>query len=158
MSNHLPRIPLHWQSEDVRKAASQGSDSWETFRPHQVHDVEYNYQSDDRPNTHMMSIIRRYPDGTLDYEWAKNMVVDALHNEYYEGACLPIHYALLTVVYPEKPRMEPMAADMMTQFSASEKDKVRQFVEQHMREEENWNAGFGGGSVDGRNKTRDGVP
>jgi len=157
MSYNKSNIPLHLQF-DLRKAI-QKNPSYESFAPHRSHNVEYKYQGQDRPNTHMMSIIRRNPDGTLDYEWAKNMVIDAVHNAAHEAGNRPIHMALLTIIFPEKYRkMEPMQADLMTQFGPSEKSKVRQLVEAQLKEEENYNAGRGGGSVEGRSKTTDGVP
>ncbi len=155
--NNLPRVPLTMQG--IRKAGPQNNPSWESARRHQIHNPEYNYQGQDRPNTHMMSIIRRNPDGTLDYQWAKNMVLDAVHNLSYPHSLLPIHRALLTVIFPDRQRaMEPMQADLMTQFSDTEKARVRQIVESQLDEEENWNAGNGGGSVEGRTKMRDGTP
>jgi hypothetical protein len=148
------------QSPAIAKARQNSTNpSWESARDHEIHKVEYKYQGDDRPNTHAMSIIRRNPDGKLDYEWAKNMVVDAVHTLDFPTSLLPIHRALLTVIFPEKLReMEPMQAAILTQFSGTEKATVRRMVEAHLKEEENWNAGRGGGSVEGRSKTRDGTP
>lgn len=158
MSNYGPKKPLHIQNPDLVKAHPKNP-SWESFREHRIHPNDYQYQGMDRPNTHMMSIIRRYPNGELDYEWATNMVLDAINNQAYPHANLPIHNALTTVVFPERFRnMEPMQADLMTQFSDSEKSRVKAMVEERLLEMENYNAGRGGGSVDGRGKTRDGVP
>lgn len=159
MSNFGSRKPLHMQSDSVRKAA-QSNPSWESFRAHRTHpEGEYKYQGDDRPNTHMMSVIRRYPNGELDYSWAVNMVLDAVHNLNYPGGLSTVQQALVTVVFPDKLReMEPMQANLMTQFSASEKQRVRKMVEERLKEEENWNAGRGGGSVEGRHVTRGGTP
>jgi hypothetical protein len=107
----------------------------------------------------MMSVIRRNPDGTLDFQWAKNVVIDAVHKMHYPEALRPIDRALLTVVFPDKYQgMMPQEADLKTQLSASEKSKVRQIVEAQLKEEENWNAGQGGGSIEGRSVTKDGVP
>ncbi len=157
MSYNGSRIPLHMQSPEIAKAArAQPNPSYRTNIQHQP---QYKTQGNDRPNTHMMSIIRRNPDGTLDWEWAKNMVLDAIKKMPYPNAMLPIDQALVTVVFPERFRaMEPMQADIMTQFSASEKARIKSMVESQLLEEENWNAGQGGGSVDGRSKYRDGVP
>lgn len=159
MSYNKSRVPLHLQNPGIRKAGPQRNASWESFGPHQQHKVEYNYQGQNRPNTHMMADFRRYPDGKLDFEWAKNVVLDAVHNLSYPHALRPIHQAMLTVVFPERFRMmEPKLADLRTQLSAAEKTKLRDIVEAQLLEEENWNAGGGGGSVDGRSKYRDGVP
>lgn len=156
--NNNSRIPLHLQF-DLSKAQKKNP-SWESFREHRIHDgTKYQHQGSDRPSTHAMSVIRRNPNGELDYNWAKHQVINAIHGLQFHGALIPLDQALLTVIFPEKFKaMEPMQADILTQFSASEKAKVRKMVEAHMNEEENWNAGYGGGSVEGRFKTRDGIP
>ena len=157
MSNYGPKIPLHVQNADVAKAAKAAPNP--SYRTHLIHESKYQTQGNDRPNTHMMSIIRRYPDGSLDMEWAKNMVIDAVHGLAYPHTLRPIHHALLTVIFPDRfQTMEPMQADLMTQLSSTEKTKLAGIVENQLLEEENWNAGMGGGSVDGRAKYRDGVP
>ena len=159
MSNYGPKIPLHIQNPALAKAQGAKPQGNPSYRTNIQHESKYKTQGADRPNTHMMSVIRRNPDGTLDFQWAKNMVLDAVHNMSYPNALLPIHNALITIVFPERFRqMEPMQADLMTQLSNSEKQQVRQLVEDQLLEEENWNAGQGGGSVDGRAKFRDGVP
>jgi hypothetical protein len=156
--NYGSRMPLHFQSEDVRKAAAKPQSN-PSYRTNIQHESQYKTQGTDRPNTHMMSVIRRNPDGTLDYQWAKNMVLDCIHKMAYPNSMLPWEQALCTVVFPDRFRlMDPMQADLMTQFSASEKQRIRDIVESQLLEEENWNAGQGGGSVDGRAKYRDGVP
>lgn len=150
------RIPLHIQNPALVKATgAQVNPSFESFAPHSRFKADYNQQKwPDRPTTHAMSIIRRYPDGTLDYSWAKNMVLDALHNLSYSDNILPIHQALLTVVMPDKFRtMEPQQAAILTQFSDSEKSAVRALVEAQIAEELNWNTGLGG-SIASRQMTR----
>jgi len=156
--DHGSRLPLWIQDPRLIKATGQQvNPSWESAQPHQRFVPQYKGM-DDRPSTHAMATIRRNPDGTLDYEWAKNMVIDAVHNSAQPYALLPIHLALLTVMYPQRFRnMEPQQAEILTQFSPSEKDKVRQLVEAQLREEENWNAGLGGSSVEGRHVTRNGI-
>jgi hypothetical protein len=155
---NIPRIPLHVQNPDLVKATGQQvNPSYEAFAPHQRFKPAYKELGPDRPSTHAMSMIRRNPDGTLDYEWAKNVVIDAVHNAATPHSILPVHLALLQVVLPDKFRnMEPQQATILTQLSDSEKSKVREMVEAQLREEENWNAGQGGGSVPGRHITRGG--
>jgi len=157
--NNGSSIPLHIQNPALVKGKGQQvNPSWESFGPHQRHQTNHSVQKyEDRPNTHAMSIIRRNPDGTLDYAWAKNMVIDAVHGLSQPHANRDIHDALLTVIFPTKiQRMNPSQAQIVTQFSDSEKDIVRQMVEAHFKAEENWNAGRGGGSVPGRSQTRNG--
>lgn len=156
MSNNV-RVPINWQNVEFAKSMAQKSPSWESFRSHQIHEPKHRNLGDDGPSTHAMSVMRRNPDGTLDFEWAKNMVLDAVHNLNYPFALTPVHYALLTVVMPSKYRnMIPQQAEIMTQLSGSEKYKVLALVEAQLKEEENYSAGRGGGSVEGRSQTRSG--
>lgn len=151
------RMPLHIQNPALIKATGQQvNPSFESFGPHTRHKVGYKLEPETRPNTHAMSIIRRGPDGKLDFDWAKNMVLDALHNMAFPENLRPIHMALLTVVFPDKfQTMEPMQAAILTQFGDTEKTQVRKMVEAAVAEEKNWNAGLGG-SVEDRHVTRNG--
>lgn len=163
MSNtNLPRIPLYLQNSDIAKAASKGRDSYETFRPNEIHDVTYRQMGDDRPSTHMHSVLRRNPDGTLDLEWATDMVLDALRalrafrdRGVSDDYLATYHKAILTAVFPARFRtMMPGQAEVMTKLSLSEKEKLRDLVEAQLKEEENWNGGRGGDSVEGRTDDR----
>lgn len=152
--NYGPRVPLHLQDPEIAKAAAKASPSYESFRKDQIFKPQYK-EMENRPSTHAMSMIRRNPDGTLDHNWAKNVIVDAIHNAATPHAILPVHLALLQVVFPGKYRnMEPQQAEILSQLSATEKAKLKDMVEAHLKEEENWNAGQGGGSVPGRHITR----
>lgn len=160
MSEYGSRIPLYIQNPDLVKATGQQvNPSWESFAPHQRFKPQYSPEfEDNRPTTHAMSIIRRYPDGTLDLQWAKNVVIDAVHKLNYPHSLLPLDMALLTVVFPDKFKvMEPMQAEILTQFSNTEKQKVRILVEAQLLEELNYNAGQGGGAVPGQSSTRNGI-
>ncbi len=156
MSNNNSRIPLHFQNPEIAKANNNKKNpSWESFRNHEIHRPEYKYQGDDRPNTHMMSVIRRYANGKLDVRWAANMIIDAVHALEDVGPLTPLQEALVTIVFPDKYQgMMPQEAQLKTQFSASEKAEVRDLVEAHFAEEENYNGGNGGGTVEGRSVTK----
>lgn len=155
---NLPRIPLHIQNPALAKAqGAQNNPSFESFRNHVVHQPKYKQMGEDRPSTHAMAVMRRHPDGTLDFEWAKNVIIDAIHDAAMPHGVRPVHLALVQVVFPAKFRnMEPQQAEILTQLSGSEKDKLKAMVEAHLKEEENWNSGQGGGSVAGRHVTREG--
>ena len=160
MSNYGPRMPLFVQNPELAKALrNQVNPSYESFKPHQDHKVQYR-DMEDRPGTHHMSVIRRNPDGTLDFKWAKNMVIDAIHKAQMGTVSLtPFESALLTILMPDVFRLvEPKMAEIMTQLSKTEKTIIQAMVLSHLKEEENWNAGQGGGSVESRHQTRDGIP
>lgn len=155
--NHS-RVPLHLQSPDISKAASKGSDSWETFRPNQIHEPQYR-EMEDRPSTHAMANIRRYPDGRLDYEWAMGTVLEALKKAEYGAYLTPLEESFLTVLFPGKFRKtEPRQAEIRTQLSRSEKSFLRELIEAHLKEEMNYSGGQGGGSIPGRTRTLTGIP
>ena len=148
--NYGPRIPLHFQQPEIRKSAGSPS-----FRGSRIHKVEYR-EMEDRPGISKDSVMRRHPSGELDYQWAKNMVVDAIHNASTEHALQPLQRAVLKMVMPQLDvDMLEAQANLMTKLSRSELTMLRKLVKQHMDEEANWNAGQGGGNVP---STRDGYP
>lgn len=155
-NNNGSRIPIHLQSPAIAKANNEKkSESWETFRAHEIHRPEAKWQDNKRPGTHMMSVVRRYANGELDYLWAAGAIIDAVHALEDVGPLTNIQQALLTVVFPEKFQgMMPQEANIKTQFSASEKKKVKEIVEAHFLEEANYSGGAGGGSVPGRHVTK----
>lgn len=168
MSNYGPRFPLHLQSPDIAKAAkNEASPSYESFRPNITHPSgQYGKDmTENRATVQDQYRIRRYPNGQLAYDWVAQQIVDAIRALGFNGttgdpnhgsaALTPIQCALLTVVFPMKYRKtEPMQAEILTQLSDSEKEAVALLVEQQLASQENWNAGFGGGSNPGT-KQRD---
>jgi hypothetical protein len=162
MSNyHGPRVPLHVQQPSLQKAASRTSS--ETFRENRVFEPDYRMQKyPQRPTTSDISRIRRNPDGSLDYQWARSAVIAAINNLQFEHSMTPLEEALVTIMYPEKIRMmEPAIAELRTQLSNTEKTKLRAMIKEDLIEMENWNAGSGGGNAVkpyGMTKTRAGTP
>jgi len=143
------------QNPNIVKA-KETNPSYESFAPHEQHESKY-HNLEDRPSTHMMSTMRRYPNGELDYVWASNAIIDAIHKAEYNGFLTPMEEALLTVVFPLKFRkMEPMMAEIRTQLSRTEKSKLKQLVMAHLAEEVAYNAGSGGVFVPGQSRTLSG--
>lgn len=159
MSNYTgPRIPLHMQNPGIAKAKpSQKNPSYESFRPNEIHPQTYE-QMEDRPSTHSMAWMRRYPNGQLDLQWALNTLLDAIKKAEYNDFLTPLEEALLNVIFPATYPMSPEGiADVRTQLSRSEKTTLRDMAEAQFKEELNYNAGRGGGSVEGRSRTLNGV-
>jgi hypothetical protein len=162
MSNYGPRIPLHMQNADVKKAAD-ANPSWESFRPNVVHPTGKYADKDmqeERATLSQNFRVRRYPSGQLDEMWTANQIIDAIHATEFNGttgdpnlgsaSLTPLQVALLTVVFPAKYRkMEPMQAEILTQLSDTEKQKLQMIVAQQFANEQGWNAGLGGGTVPG---------
>jgi len=151
MSNYGPRKPLHFQNPGLAKSLRANP----SYRVSRLHDMEYK-DIEDRPGMSKDSIMRRYPDGSLDMEWAKNMVVDAIHNLSTPHALQPLQSALLKMVFPDAPLpMLDSQANLMTKLSSTEKDKLKTIVTRHLMEEANWNTGRGGGNL---SPSRNGIP
>jgi hypothetical protein len=148
-------MPLHFQNPDVKKAAKQNP-SYESFRPNIIHPSGQYREMEDRAGIVPNYRIRRYPNGLLDYRYVVNQILECIrrlevgadsgdHN-IGSGALLPIEAALLTVILPEKYRKtEPMQAEILTQLSDTEKEKIRAIVVHELMDIANWNAGRGGG-------------
>lgn len=162
MSNYGPRMPLHTQNPDIAKAASQGSPSYESFRPNITHPSgQYgSHMTENRATVQEQYRVRRYPNGQLDLKWTANQIIDAIRNLGFNGTTgdpnegsaglTPLTAALLTVVFPMKFRKtEPMQAEILTQLSKTEKEQLAMIVAQHLESVSGWNAGFGGGSNPG---------
>lgn len=137
------RKPLHLQ-EGFNKA--KVNPSYESFRPNNIHPQGEYKEMEGRPSVHDMSRMRRSPDGTLDLDWAVNVILDAVHEAEYNGVLTSLQQSLLTVLFPVKFRFqEPQLAEIRTQLSGSEKSKLADLVEARLKQESSWNAGMGGG-------------
>lgn len=149
------RIPLHMQNPDIVKGKK--NPSYESFRPNNIHPVNYDKIDSGHVSTHAMSHMRRYPDGTLDMMWAMNTILDAIKTAEQGYPLTPLEESFLTVVFPLKFRkVEPQQAEIRTQLSRTEKRALKELVEAQIIEELNYNAGRGGGSAAGRSRTING--
>lgn len=95
------------------------------------------------------SILRRYANGTLDFEYAVGKVFECLHKLKNGGPMLPADQALLALIIPgmEGVTVPGAHAATMIRLSPEEKMTIRALVNAEQREILNWNAGLGGGSV-----------
>jgi hypothetical protein len=108
-------------------------------------------------------LFRRYPNGALDVEYAKQCVVDALHRVKESGGhdqLNSLEKVALSVLFPMSfdyvpAGMAPAVTSVQLRLGPSELMLIREAVGRHLAEEVNWNAGKGGGSVPGRHVTRD---
>lgn len=149
----MSRIPLYYQFPDVVKAAkSHKRDSYETFRDNEIQPTQYR-EMENRPGLGQETRIRRYPNGDLDYRYVLDQIIDAVRSASYNKILLPIEAALITVVLPLKYRkMEPQQAELLTQLSATEKEKLKLMFMKHEMEVANWAAGYGGGHMPPNNQ------
>lgn len=153
MSYNGPRVPLNMQQDGVAKGMKKNP-SYESARSNQIHEPQYSSIGDDRPSMVEQSRVRRYPNGILDYKWVVSAIVDAIHKAESGMYLTPLEESLLTVFFPLKfEKVEASQAEIRTQLSRSEKAYVKDMLDAHFKEELNYNAGRGGGSVPGRGRT-----
>ena len=163
---HLPRIPIN-----IQKALSGGTaeDELSNYKqndpvavpeyPSGVH-ATYNAPAD-RVNGNQ--VFRRYPDGSLDINTAANQVLDMVHrvqsSDNSSAFLTNQEELILSVVFPRVfAFVDSSLLDRMREvnlrITPEENALVAMKVSAHLKEEINWNAGNGGGSVPGRTTTR----
>ena len=167
---HLPRLPLHVQ-QNLQKALSGGSaeeelSNYKQNAPEEVPAypagvVPTFRAAPDRVNGN--AVFRRFPDGSLDIAYAANKVIDMVHRVQESdnsGAFLTNQEELtLSVVFPRVfAYVDVSLLDRMREvnlrITADEAVLIAMRVSSHLKEEMNWSAGNGGGSVEGRSTTR----
>ena len=101
------------------------------------------------------SILRRYANGSLDFDYAVAKVFECLDKLKNGASMLPGDQALLALVIPgmEGITVPGAHAATMIRLSPEEKVQIRALVGAEQREMLNWNAGRGGGSVAMRTTT-----
>lgn len=107
-------------------------------------------------------LFRRYPNGALDIEYAKHLVVDALHRVKDSGGVDQLNSlekVALGVLFPMSfdfvaPNMVESVATVQLRLAPAELLLIREAVARHLAAEVNYSGGQGGGSVPGRAVTR----
>lgn len=152
---NLPRVPLNYRrgSEEVVAKAVESATS---YRPGDTHKVEYRTGYTEKDRNEGCTPLRRYPNGMLDHKFVAHQVIDVLHKMQDGGNVTDFERALLTMILPGKFKelIDSKIAQTMTKLTTDERMMIAIIVEQHLREELNWNTGLGGGSVPGRSSTR----
>jgi hypothetical protein len=154
-------VPLNYRPQEtadtVKKAvSSQGT----SYRPGEIHPTMYRTPQNDRtvspPRQDGNTALRRYPDGRLDVPYVAHKIIEICHKMKDGGNTTDFEKALLCLVLPGqfKKLIDPKIAQTMTKISKDERLMLALYVDKHRREELNYNAGQGGGSVPGRGSTR----
>ncbi len=143
------------QNQDIAKGADKNQNpSFESFRENEVFKPIYE-EMKDRATTADKSVLRRYPDGRLDFEGLTSQIISIIVDLDYNKPITPFEAALVTTVLPGKFRLiEPKQAEIYTKLSPSEKAKLASMVEAGLKEVLNWNAGSGGSAIPGMHSTR----
>jgi hypothetical protein len=90
-------------------------------------------------------------------KYVASTIIDLIHKAQDSGKLTEFEKALLTVVLPKQFQFQGMdsrLAGTHARLSDEEKILVAMVISGHLKEEENWNSGQGGGSVPGRHTTR----
>lgn len=173
-------VPLNYrqgvEEEVVKAVTSQGSyekeltDTRTSYISGETHKPKYRNQYNDRtvlPRNEGCTPLRRFPNGVLDHKYAAHQVIDIIHKIKDGGFITEFERAILSLILPalheskgsityptSSGLVDPKIAQTMTKLSNDERMLIAIIVEQHLREELNWNSGLGGGSVPGRSTTR----
>lgn len=146
------RVPLNRVS-DLSKATDSTS-----YRPGVIHKPEYNCQFRDNETLKRnlgSESLRRYPNGTLDFNYAKDKIIDLIHMVRDGGNLTPYEKSILVMISPIQfgDMMDKKIAHTMTKLSIDERLVLSTLVSQHLNEELNYNAGRGG-SIPNRHVTQ----
>lgn len=98
-----------------------------------------------------IAIFRRNPNGDLDFENAKHVVIDLIHKVADKSPMTPIEEAVLSVVFPTvfsflDARLLDSTARVTLRIAPWEVAQLRVMVMSHLAAEKNYSGGFGGGS------------
>lgn len=151
MSNnpYAGRVPLHLRKDEEQLAKST------SYRPGVKHHTTVRNQHDALGRNAGITYARRYPNGKLCIDYVVQQVIDAAHKAKDGGMLTGDEKAILSLILPGVfPLMDAKIAGTMFRMTEEERLLVAIKVRQHMAEEANWNAGRGGGSVPGRERSR----
>jgi hypothetical protein len=160
MSNnpYAGRVPLNLRVDEdkVEKAIAR---DYTSYRSGITHKPEYRSQYTDprlSPRNTGCTILRRYPNGRLCFEYVAQEIISLYNKVRDHGHVTEFEKAVLCLVLPQQfeSLIDPKIAQTMTKLTKDERMVLAMMVDRHVREELNWNAGFGGGSVRGRGQTR----
>jgi hypothetical protein len=165
--HNLPRLPVRFlqDNNELLKSmevlsggmAGEGTDYEITESIGQA-EMEPQYRAPmDRVNGN--EVFRRYPNGDLDLENAKNVVVDIIHKVKDKGPLTELEKLILGCMYPlmfafVDPRLASQLMIVQLRLAPWECAMVCQAVDAHLITEMNYNSGIGGGGDPGRTQTR----
>lgn len=152
------RVPLHLRKDPEKVAKAVPIDETSYIEPLQ-HDVMYRNQYTDDTITARntgCTVLRRYANGVLCFNYVAGEIISILNKVRDAGYITEYEKAILALVLP-KPfgkLINAKIAQTMTKLTNDERMVLAHMVQAHLKEEQNWNAGRGGGSIPGRSVTR----
>ncbi len=153
----IPRIPLWLQNPEFAKsmfAAMKGATDFQVtdkVESHPLIDPQYRTPADRNSGN---VLFRRYPDGTLDVEYCKHEIIDALNLVRAVGpsGLNSTQQAALCCVFPDMfdfidSTLVDAVRKVQCKVSKDECNNLKALVALHLATEQNWNGGFGSGHV-----------
>tara|TARA_R100001244_G_scaffold53662_1_gene46573 strand:- start:14673 stop:15173 length:501 start_codon:yes stop_codon:yes gene_type:complete len=162
-SGNLPRVPVRFierNKELLSKSEEKGTTDYKLTEHAEGHLPNVPVQQYRTPHDRVSGnlIFRRYPDGRLDFDYAKHCVLDAIRKAKTGVGLTSQEEAILSVLFPTQfafvdGGMLAHVRSTLLKVTDDEAALVSKIVRAQMAEELNYNAGFGGSSVPGRSKT-----
>ncbi len=151
------RVPLWLQNPEFAKsmfASMKGATDFQVtdkVESHPLMDAQYRTPPDRQSGN---VLFRRYPDGTLDFEYCKHEILDALNLVRAAGPATlnTAQQAALCCVFPDMfdfidSTMIDAVRKVQCKVSKDECNTLKALVAMHIAKEQNWNGGFGSGTV-----------
>lgn len=168
--SHLPRLPIRFIPEhaefqkgmisDIESPAGgrAGATDWKATEPDLTAEMVPQFRAPGDRNIGNV-LFRRNPDGTLDVEAAKNVVVDMIHKVKDKLPLTELEKLTLGIMMPlvfdfVDPRLATPMMAIHLRLTPWEIAIVNERVAAHLTAEMNYNAGLGGGGDPGRATTR----
>lgn len=162
MSNNFPRLPVRFITENAELLKSQAALSGNTASDTDYSNTESIPEAQMEPQFRAPRdrnlgnvLFRRNPDGSLEMENAKNIVVDCVHKAADKVPLTNLEELVLTAIYPTvfsfvDPRLAVPLSAVHLRLAPYEVVLLQQEVASHLTAEMNYNAGLGGGGDPGR--------
>lgn len=167
--SHFPRYPVRFlegNSELLKSMGEvlsggrpgEGTDYVPTETAVEASTIEQQYRAPmGRVNGN--EVFRRYPNGDLDLDNAKHVVVDIIHKVKDKGDLTELEKLILGCLFPLMfPFVDSRLAASLTSVQLRlvpwECALIHQLVADHLTAEMSYNAGIGGGGDPGRAQTR----
>lgn len=147
------------KSMEVLSGGSAGAGTdWTADAPAPVGTMEPQFRAPGDRNLGNV-LFRRNPDGTLDLDAAKNVVVDMVHKTKDLLPLTELEMLTLSILFPVvytfvDPRLAGPMMAVHLRLEPWEVEQIKQRVAAHLIAEMNYNAGLGGGGDPGRSQTR----
>lgn len=161
---HFPRVPVRFiqQHDELLKSQTETtlhkSVDYKHTEEVPVARMEAQYNA---PVGRVLGnqLFRRDPNGDLDIDAAKHVIVDIIHKVKDKGPLTELEKTAVGCIFPlmfpfVDARLVGPLSRVQLRLAPWEMDLIARAVSAHLAEEMNYNAGLGGGGEPGRSTTR----